>query len=265
MAMENFVHRRSPFPSPRFCEYSKLLNMGKRESVPIASSYSEGHCVIGTFCSSTISETNAQNCSYSSSSFRQNLSVDRFNNFSSLVEYTTSAAENLCQQSSYRNSKPLFQSPVEACDKKLNLQTSFPEMLMPEIFETMTCGGSVRSFYFVICPIVKSIIVLRIKLLKKNLQELCFKNSLHKSGETGFLFAAEMDNKEQLLIKQAQSTTFAKELTALQDSKSVPVSSNLKYLYPFFDSNSILRVCGRLKRANLEYDAKHQVILNLQP
>ncbi|GBM25964.1 hypothetical protein AVEN_193892-1, partial [Araneus ventricosus] len=48
MAMGHFVDRRSPFPSPRFCQYSKLRNMGKRESVPnatIASSFSEGHCV----------------------------------------------------------------------------------------------------------------------------------------------------------------------------------------------------------------------------
>ncbi|GBN05238.1 hypothetical protein AVEN_135340-1 [Araneus ventricosus] len=49
MTMEHFVDSRSPFPSPRFCEYSKFLIMGKRESVPnatIASSYSEDHCVV---------------------------------------------------------------------------------------------------------------------------------------------------------------------------------------------------------------------------
>ncbi|GBN46267.1 hypothetical protein AVEN_140435-1 [Araneus ventricosus] len=52
MAMEHFVDRRSPFPSPRFCQYSKLQNMGKRESVPnatIASSFSKGHCVMAAF------------------------------------------------------------------------------------------------------------------------------------------------------------------------------------------------------------------------
>ncbi|GBN68634.1 hypothetical protein AVEN_10309-1 [Araneus ventricosus] len=49
MAMEHFVDRRNPFPSPRFWQYSKLQNMGKRESVPnatIASSFSKGHCVV---------------------------------------------------------------------------------------------------------------------------------------------------------------------------------------------------------------------------
>ncbi|GBN39448.1 hypothetical protein AVEN_227952-1 [Araneus ventricosus] len=88
------------------------------------------------------------------------------------------------------------------------------------------------------------------------------KNCLHKTVETGFLTATELDNAEKLLIKQVQSTTFAKEITALQDGKSVPVSSKLKSLDPFLDSNSILRVGGRLKNSNLEYDAKHQIILS---
>ncbi|GBN95285.1 hypothetical protein AVEN_207930-1 [Araneus ventricosus] len=91
--------------------------------------------------------------------------------------------------------------------------------------------------------------------------DLFLKNCLHKYVETGFLTAAELDNAEQLLIKQVQFTTFAKEITAIQDGKSVPVSSKLKSLDPFLDSNSILRVGGRLKNANLEYDAKHQIIL----
>ncbi|GBM63287.1 hypothetical protein AVEN_224142-1 [Araneus ventricosus] len=30
MTVEHFVDRRRPFPSPRFCQYSKLQNMGKR-------------------------------------------------------------------------------------------------------------------------------------------------------------------------------------------------------------------------------------------
>ncbi|GBN00366.1 hypothetical protein AVEN_270131-1 [Araneus ventricosus] len=51
---------------------------------------------------------------------KQNSSVDGFNNCSSLVEYATSPAENLCQQPSCKNPKPLFQFPVEACLIKNN-------------------------------------------------------------------------------------------------------------------------------------------------
>ncbi|GBN70459.1 hypothetical protein AVEN_164132-1 [Araneus ventricosus] len=45
MAMGHFVDRRIRFPSPRFRQYSKLQNMGKRESIrnaTIGSSFSEG-------------------------------------------------------------------------------------------------------------------------------------------------------------------------------------------------------------------------------
>ncbi|GBM93598.1 hypothetical protein AVEN_250666-1 [Araneus ventricosus] len=52
MAMEHFVDRRSLFPSLRFCQYSKLQNIGKRESVPnatIASSVSKDHCVVRVY------------------------------------------------------------------------------------------------------------------------------------------------------------------------------------------------------------------------
>ncbi|GBM91894.1 hypothetical protein AVEN_112922-1 [Araneus ventricosus] len=52
MSMEHFLDRRSPFLSPRFCQYSKLKNMGKRESVPnatISSSFSKGHCVVRVY------------------------------------------------------------------------------------------------------------------------------------------------------------------------------------------------------------------------
>ncbi|GBO09608.1 hypothetical protein AVEN_138185-1 [Araneus ventricosus] len=52
MAMENFVDRRSPFPSRRFCQYSKLKDISKREFVPnatIASSFLKGHCVVRVY------------------------------------------------------------------------------------------------------------------------------------------------------------------------------------------------------------------------
>ncbi|GBO03866.1 hypothetical protein AVEN_44356-1 [Araneus ventricosus] len=51
-AMEQIVDRQSPFPSPRFWQYTKLQNMGKKESVPkatIASSFSEGQCVVRVY------------------------------------------------------------------------------------------------------------------------------------------------------------------------------------------------------------------------
>ncbi|GBN64862.1 Transposable element Tcb2 transposase, partial [Araneus ventricosus] len=75
--------------------------------------------------------------------------------------------------------------------------------------------------------------------------------------------AFETDYKPSILDKwmQVQSKAFAKKKTAVEDEKSLPVSSKLKYLCPFLDSKSILRVGGSLKNTNLDYDAKHQIIL----
>ncbi|GBL99279.1 hypothetical protein AVEN_177313-1 [Araneus ventricosus] len=67
-----------------------------------------------------------------------------------------------------------------------------------------------------------------------------FKNCLNKMLEKVFLTAAELENSEQLLMKQVQSTIFAREITALQDGKSFPVSSKLKSLDPFLEGNSTL-------------------------
>ncbi|GBM04965.1 hypothetical protein AVEN_126110-1 [Araneus ventricosus] len=50
--LARMADRRSPFPSPRFCQYSKLQNMGNRESVPkatIASSFSKGHYMVRVY------------------------------------------------------------------------------------------------------------------------------------------------------------------------------------------------------------------------
>ncbi|GBN37880.1 hypothetical protein AVEN_66886-1 [Araneus ventricosus] len=205
---------------------------------------------------------------------RQNSYADRFNNYSSLVEYETS----------HRIELQKFKSSISTASgdmfhKIITLQMSFSEVQMPDIFEVTTFCGRDRSYCFVILPILKSILVLRIKQLKttvtvsramtndsdfldkllnltnsysKLIRILSFccgflKNSLLKNVEEGFLSAAELDNAEQLLIKKIQSTTFLKEIFALQDGKSVPVSSKLKSPDPFLDSNSILRDVGRLK------------------
>ncbi|GBO25614.1 hypothetical protein AVEN_207854-1 [Araneus ventricosus] len=52
MAMGHFMDSRSPFPSPRFLQYSKLQNMGKRECIrnaTIGSSFSEAQCVMRVY------------------------------------------------------------------------------------------------------------------------------------------------------------------------------------------------------------------------
>lgn len=52
VAMEHFIDRRSPFPSPKFYRYSKLKNMGKWEAilnVTIASLFSKRYCEVRVY------------------------------------------------------------------------------------------------------------------------------------------------------------------------------------------------------------------------
>ncbi|XP_035230492.1 uncharacterized protein LOC118202416 [Stegodyphus dumicola] len=76
-----------------------------------------------------------------------------------------------------------------------------------------------------------------------------------------YLTIDEMKKAEEFLIRHAQLTAFNSEITALRRGKPIPAQSKLKGLDPFPDENSLLRVGGRLKKSNLLFDCKHQLIL----
>lgn len=63
------------------------------------------------------------------------------------------------------------------------------------------------------------------------------------------------------LLKLAQSQSFDEEERSLINKTMVGSKSKLKNLNPFLDNDELLRVGGRLKRSNLDYDFKHPIIL----
>ncbi|CAC5392397.1 unnamed protein product [Mytilus coruscus] len=66
------------------------------------------------------------------------------------------------------------------------------------------------------------------------------------------------------IIKYEQNVHFEEEIHVLQNidrGKVLKKSSKLFKLNPFIDDNGLLRVRGRLERADLPYDAKHPIIL----
>ena len=67
----------------------------------------------------------------------------------------------------------------------------------------------------------------------------------------------ELVRAEKILVKQAQSVHFSKELVDLQNGKSVHKSSRLKDLDVFVDDQGLLRVGGRLKHSLMAYGIKH--------
>ena len=66
---------------------------------------------------------------------------------------------------------------------------------------------------------------------------------------------------EQVVIKLIQTDCFATEIDSLQHGRKIPQSSSLLQLKPFLDKEGLLRVGGRLQHAEIDYDARHPIIL----
>jgi len=76
-----------------------------------------------------------------------------------------------------------------------------------------------------------------------------------------FLTFEEIDKAESVINRMVQSESFPRELKDLSHGGRVQVCSQLAALAPFLDETGIIRVGGRLKRANLPYDQKHPIVL----
>lgn len=72
---------------------------------------------------------------------------------------------------------------------------------------------------------------------------------------------ADLRHAERSIIKLIQKRAFANEINQLQDNRNINTKSNILQLSPFLDSDGILRVGGRLKNANVLYNAQHQILL----
>lgn len=71
---------------------------------------------------------------------------------------------------------------------------------------------------------------------------------------------------EQLLAanfwaRHAQQSSFMVERNAVTNGRNLPNTSKLVQLKPFLDSEDLLRVGGRISKAEIRYDAKHPIIL----
>ena len=82
-----------------------------------------------------------------------------------------------------------------------------------------------------------------------------------KSRSEAQLIPAEMERARKLWVKQAQAERFSKKMQDLGGGKDVSRQSHLKLLTPILDELGLLRVGGRLTRAEFPYDVAHPVIL----
>ena len=83
---------------------------------------------------------------------------------------------------------------------------------------------------------------------------------LHK-GLSGDLSPEELYEAELFIIRGVQHGTYDEEIDLLRKEKNLSSGNVLSLLSPFLDAKECLRVGGRLRKAQLPTDAKHQLIL----
>ena len=63
------------------------------------------------------------------------------------------------------------------------------------------------------------------------------------------------------IVKEVQRVSFSDELQAIKADDPLPKSSKLLSLSPLVDAEGVLRVGGRLRKAPIPPESRHQCIL----
>nr|XP_022908846.1 uncharacterized protein LOC111420154 isoform X2 [Onthophagus taurus] len=71
----------------------------------------------------------------------------------------------------------------------------------------------------------------------------------------------ELNDSLMFWVRECQQLHFSDEIQILTDGRVVPRSSSLFRLSPFIDGKGFLRVTGRLRFSNLDWNEKHPIIL----
>jgi len=87
-------------------------------------------------------------------------------------------------------------------------------------------------------------------------------NSKEKGNRVnGCLSVDELRKATNAIIAMTQLQEYPKELKTLKSNQSLSSKSSIRGLHPFLDSGGVMRVGGRLEKANLEFNQKHPVLL----
>lgn len=104
--------------------------------------------------------------------------------------------------------------------------------------------------------------LLRITALIFRFIENCKSKKTNCDGKYGFLTTDELDKAHAAMVKLSQQLSYGNEIRQLTLNKPLSSTHKLAALTPFLDSQSILRVGGRLENADINYDQKHPYILH---
>ncbi|CAG7817006.1 unnamed protein product, partial [Allacma fusca] len=89
------------------------------------------------------------------------------------------------------------------------------------------------------------------------------KKGLDPQGQiqVGFIRIEEQQHALRLCIKMVQQQVWVDEITSIAKGRRLSHSSKLLSLNPFLDDYGVLRVGGRIQRANLAGDQRHPMVL----
>ena len=82
-----------------------------------------------------------------------------------------------------------------------------------------------------------------------------------KTKQKGPLKADEIHGAEQILLRFVQAESFANVSKSITNSKEISKTLNIAKFSPFIEKDGTVRVNGRLKHSNLDYNAKHPILL----
>ena len=82
-----------------------------------------------------------------------------------------------------------------------------------------------------------------------------------KTKQKGPLKADEIHQAEQILFRFVQNESFPNVSKSIANSKEISKTLNIAKLSPFIEEDGTVRVKSRLKHTNLDYNAKHPILL----
>ena len=82
-----------------------------------------------------------------------------------------------------------------------------------------------------------------------------------KTEQKGPLKADEIHQAEQILFRFVQNESFPNVSKSIENSKEISKNLNIAKLSPFIEEDGTIRVKRRLKQSNLDYSAKHPILL----
>jgi hypothetical protein len=90
--------------------------------------------------------------------------------------------------------------------------------------------------------------------------ENCRANS--ENRKLGNLTVVELDEAMKKLVKLSQIESFSEELKYIKGETKTKFKGSFIHLSPFLDSDGLIRVGGRLKNSNFNYNKKHPLLLS---